>query len=332
MSPYARRITWYLNLRKIPHATCPQPIMPPRPDLSSLLGLSYRRIPVLAIGRDIYLDTRLILSVLSRRFPASDPRFLPLSPATTPNQRALQKLLGSWTVDGGIFDRMAHCIPLESALLSDPKFVADRESFTGWSWDKAEYAQVRPEALVDMRQAFGLLEDVLSDGRAWILGTETPSLGDIEAVWPFDWLAQMDGALPADVISARLFPSTYAWLERFRGAVREAAEAAEKRSAQGGASMQVKGEEAWRHIVQSEFAEAKPEFDEDDPTGLTEGAEVQLWPTDSGFTNKDQGTLVGLTKEEVVISMQTKQGGEEIRIHAPRWGFRIREVDKSAKL
>ncbi|KAL9086824.1 MAG: hypothetical protein Q9165_006971 [Trypethelium subeluteriae] len=307
--------------------------MPPRPDLSSLLGLSYRRIPVLTIGRDIYLDTRLILSVLSRRFPASDRRFHPLSAATTADQRALQKLLSHWTVDGGVFDRMAQCIPLSSPLLSDPKFVADRASFTGWSWEAAEYARVRPEALVCMRQAFGLLEDVLSDGRAWILGTETPSLGDIEAVWPFDWLARMDGALPADVISARLFPSTYAWLERFRGAVSEAAEAAEeKHGGQGGASMQVKGEEAWRHIVQSEFAEAKLEFDEDDPTGLAEGAEVQLWPTDSGFTNKDQGTLVGLTKEEVVIRMQTKQGGEEIRIHAPRWGFRIREIDKNAKL
>ena len=43
----------------------------PRPELSEVMGVTYRRIPILAIGRDIYTDTSLIASTLERRYPAS---------------------------------------------------------------------------------------------------------------------------------------------------------------------------------------------------------------------------------------------------------------------
>lgn len=45
--------------------------MLPRPELSELLGISYRRIPLLAIGNDVYCDTSLISYTLERRFPES---------------------------------------------------------------------------------------------------------------------------------------------------------------------------------------------------------------------------------------------------------------------
>ena len=47
-------------------------MMLPRPELSDLLGVTYRRIPVLAIGNDVYSDTSLIASVLETRFPVSE--------------------------------------------------------------------------------------------------------------------------------------------------------------------------------------------------------------------------------------------------------------------
>ncbi|KAI9657433.1 MAG: hypothetical protein M1821_003115 [Bathelium mastoideum] len=327
MSPYARRITWYLTLRNISHGQCLQPVTMPRPDLAAL-GVQYRRIPVLSIGRDIYVDTRIILAALERRFPATAERSDDgLAPVTTPAQRALRQLLAHFTIDAGVFTRMAQCIPLNAPLLQDAAFRRDREEFSGSSWDPASYARGRPEALVHLRQAVGVLEEVLADGREWILGTEGPSLGDIEAVWPFDWLARMEGAWPEEVISARLFPRTFAWMERFRGRVGEAAKGRGE-----GFVRDVKGEEAVRFVEESGFEEGELTVEEDDPTGLKEGAEVQIWPIDSGFTHKDRGRLVGLTKEEVVVSTRTKEGGEEVRIHAPRWGFRIREVSEDAKL
>ena len=47
------------------------PMTLPRPELSETMGVTYRRIPILAIGRDIYADTSLIASTLERRYPAS---------------------------------------------------------------------------------------------------------------------------------------------------------------------------------------------------------------------------------------------------------------------
>lgn len=35
------------------------------------MGITYRRIPILAIGKDVYVDTSLIASTLERRYPLS---------------------------------------------------------------------------------------------------------------------------------------------------------------------------------------------------------------------------------------------------------------------
>lgn len=43
--------------------------MMPRPLLKETLGLSYRKIPILAIGREIYCDTSLIIEALEHYFP-----------------------------------------------------------------------------------------------------------------------------------------------------------------------------------------------------------------------------------------------------------------------
>lgn len=45
--------------------------MLPRPILTKTFALSYRKIPVLAIGREIYCDTSLIIEALEHFFPAS---------------------------------------------------------------------------------------------------------------------------------------------------------------------------------------------------------------------------------------------------------------------
>lgn len=43
----------------------------PRPEVIELLGIGYRRIPLLAIGNDVYCDTSLIVSQLEKRVPPS---------------------------------------------------------------------------------------------------------------------------------------------------------------------------------------------------------------------------------------------------------------------
>lgn len=148
-----------------------QPPMLPREDIYAL-GVKYRRIPILSIGRDIYCDSRLIFQKLEERFPSG------ALGASEPDQKAVEKLLEKWVVDGGVFERMEQLIPKDLPLVRDPKFLADREDYLGNTWASLDKG---PEALVHMRDAFDFLETgFLADGRQWILGTENPSLADIE--------------------------------------------------------------------------------------------------------------------------------------------------------
>jgi len=278
------------------------------------LGASYRRIPLMSIGRDVYCDTRIILQKLEKHFPNSTLG------ASDPDGRALQKLLEIWAIDGGIFNRAAQLIPSTMPLLNDPKFTKDREDFSGRSWDKNQIEAFRAEALAHIRGGFTLLETtLLADDRDWILKTEKPSLADIEAVWPFDWLVGLKGALPCELISEKQFPKVFAWIERFNKAIKAAKASAPKPTT-------VKGEAALQRITNARFADAEVAVDEHDPLGLRQGEEVEVWPTDSGFRHRDHGRLVGLTPDEVVLSVASQAEQKEVRLHFPRTNFRIKAV------
>lgn len=111
------------------------------------------------------------------------------------------------------------------------------------------------------------------------------------------------------------FPKLYAWIARFKGALNDSKATAPK-------PVTIKGPDAAKFVNRASFAEAEGDVDSNDPLGLTKGADIEFWPIDSGFSHHDRGKLVKLTTTEVTISTQTKEG-KEVRIHAPRVGFRI---------
>ena len=78
--------------------------------------------------------------------------------------------------------------------------------------------------------------------------------------------------------------------------------------------------------MQANYVEDEAGVDPKDPLGLEKGQDVEVWPTDTGFKHRDRGRLISLTKDEVVIAEQSKVGGKEIRVHAPRSGFRVKAV------
>lgn len=126
--------------------------------------------------------------------------------------------------------------------------------------------------------------------------------------------------LPPELVSEKHFPKAFAWLARYRTAREKATASAPKPT-------KLNGQAAAHHIHRSEYAESGGSVDETDPLGLTEGLEVELYPSDWGCEHKDRGRLVALTPNEVTIAVQSKEGGE-IRIHAPRTGFKVKEVDR----
>lgn len=170
-SPYAHKLVWYLALRQIPYAEVKVDYVLPRPDLKAI-GVAYRRIPVMTIGKDVYCDTWLMLKKLEELFPEGR-----LS-ATTPDAKALQQLLYVWSSEGNLFMRGVQSLPLK--FFKNQTFVKDRAEMMGRPFDVAAMEKARPEALAYIRNAFSVLEDLLSDGREWLLKTEKPSLGDIE--------------------------------------------------------------------------------------------------------------------------------------------------------
>ncbi|KAH8880879.1 hypothetical protein GQ53DRAFT_754720 [Thozetella sp. PMI_491] len=324
-SPYARRVTWYLALRGIPYTKCIQPRVLPRPDLARL-GITYRRIPLLAAGREVYLDTRLILSKLDELFPVTEAH-----PSLTPqtgDQRALAHLLERLVIDGGVFRWATGSLPLDAPQFQNPKFIADRADLVGAAslsgptspFSREVRAAAQPTAVAELRAVMAFLEStLLADGRAWILGTESPSIGDIEAAWPLYWVSLAPGSLPED--SKELFPKVFAWLSRLT-------EKIETRQKALGELPSITGEVAAALILGSEFAEAERDVDASDPVvaaaQLQKGDAVILWPSDYGSQYKDSGKLVSVTPSDFVIDNQTDAGS--VRIHAPRHGFMVQKL------
>lgn len=361
-SPYARRIQWYLALRGIPYAECLQPPILPRPDVNDF-GIAYRRIPILSIGRDIYLDTRLQLTKLetSEDLASFAPPLSSITSSAGPDATLITSLLEKWAVDAGLFATAASLLPSDLPLTSDPKFAKDRADFLGASGSKIsapsgsskeEIARVRAqaatirraEALNEMKSYFGTIERQLSDGRTWLLGgTAGPSLADLEAVWLPHWLVLglPPGALSipgtrdgTPYVTEREFPRTWAWLRRFDALIKE------KASRDGTAALkfnitQVKGKTAREMVVRSKWNEDAATVDNSDALvcalGLMQGDEVEVNPTDTGKNHKDRGRLVGLNTTEIVWEARTKEN-ETIRVHAPRHGFEVNVGGTKEKL
>lgn len=321
-SPYARRVAWYLALRGIPYAECIQPPFMPRPDVAAL-GVNYRRIPLLTIGRDVYLDTRLIIQKLEALYPEK-----PRLGASSSGDRALEHLLQTLNIDGGIFNRAFQLLPADLPVLRDPAYYKDRGEFIGRSLTRESLGEGRPEAIVEMKSAFDFLEgSLLADGREWVLGADGPQVADIEAIWPYHWLSGIPGALPEETFSASTYPKVYAWIVRFQKAVSKAKKA-------HGRAQRISGEDALKLITTSPWNETPGSVDKTDSVVVAEGLEagnlVTVWPTDTGSSNKDTGGLVSISGTEVVIETRaTDVAGTVLRVHAPRHGFRVRKSSQT---
>jgi glutathione S-transferase len=125
----------------------------PREDLA-LLGVGYRKIPVMVIGKDVYCDSRLIISKLESLHPNSA-----LSPST-PTDIGIRKLFESWNIDGGIFANAVKMIPYwqEASFLSSEAFVDDRQKLMGWRFTAESMEAGRPGGVQHLQQAFEMLE------------------------------------------------------------------------------------------------------------------------------------------------------------------------------
>lgn len=67
-SPFYQKTLNLLAHYRVPYDIVKTGFMPPRPMLSDVLNITYRRIPVMALDGQVYIDTSIIAQVLEVTF------------------------------------------------------------------------------------------------------------------------------------------------------------------------------------------------------------------------------------------------------------------------
>ncbi len=178
-SSFSEKVRLIFGLKSLAWRSVIIPAVAPKPDLTPLTG-GYRRTPVLQIGANIYCDTALIARELERRFP--QPTLFPA------NQRGLTAALAMW-IEEPFFWPMARFVTGRNAEKAGATFHADRAAMR--NRPDPGIARIKADAdrqLPAMRIQFAWLDDMLADGRQFILG-DAPGLLDFtcyHAVWFLD--------------------------------------------------------------------------------------------------------------------------------------------------
>lgn len=323
-SPYATKVKNLLLVKKIPYQSVDVFMLRVRPELSELLGIGYRRIPVLAIGNDVYCDTALIGLALERQFPASEgygTLFPPRKGGGKADTGLVKALTTSW-VDKIVFPLGAQSLPWGRF---DAAFLADRSDWQGAKIDPVVLAasqSIRTSALISH---LGLLEEQLSDDREWLMDTEQPGLADISVHFVFDWVKAFKSL--KDIYDAKAFPKTLTWLARVTDYLAKA------RTENVAPVVKITGEEAAQIVCSSPRTdiETSTGFNEAEAgrLGLKLGQTVAVSPTDTGKI-PTVGSLVALSREETVIEVRGTAG--TARCHFPRLEFAVVPAAQRSKM
>lgn len=330
-SVVGRRTEWYLTLRSIPYYVCQVDNKMPRPVLDRL-GIHYRRIPVMAVGRDIYCDSRCIIDHLERLYDKT-PK-LGYDMKERPFEYGIQQILENWAFDGGLFQRTAQMIPPDASLMQIEEWRADRSELIGIPFTSNTLKTVLPDALAHTRLHLQMIEhSLLADGRRW-LGRDNPVLSDVHVLWIFDWMMRpkermgMRHAYP-DMLNDKNYPKTFAWIDRMDKAIEDARK-------KNGEPKHLTEDEVVAMIEKASYWEpGELTIDESDPSGLKKGDETDLIALDSaaetGSKRRDVGKLEGLTVTSATIGSKTRNG-VNVRIHYQRTNVRVARASGAPRL
>lgn len=112
--------------------------MPPRPALISL-GVDYRRIPVLAIGNELYCDTSIAVVALEELFPDYSLKG---------RNWALQTASSFFWIDRQMFKNASGLLDWKSL---PAEFIVDRSSYVGNKIDPERMNAAKPLIMSTMR-------------------------------------------------------------------------------------------------------------------------------------------------------------------------------------
>ena len=265
----------------------------PRPDLTDL-GITYRRIPVISVGKDVYCDNSTFLDAIQRH--ATQLGGHPLK--SSPHDRAFE----AWG-----YRSFWSALPLvDEALLTEP-MQKDREALFP-VFTRRDYGQLHQNALSEWRSLFDTIEnDFLAHGQHFIGGAE-PGVADIHAMWMVKWSLQTLTIGQDPAFSKEKWPKVWRWIE----GLSKHDEKGEPEKIEAGKAKEV--------VFASEYIAKEVTVDTNDPLGMKSGEVVAVEASDAApGTYPQKGSLVGLNVREAVVELENG-----LRLHFPRQGYIVK--------
>lgn len=348
-SPFTNKVRVALRLKQIPFSYVTVPSMMPRPLLSKTFNISYRKIPILVIGRELYCDTSLIIEALEHFFsgPAYGTVYPKVRGALSWNYRSLARGFASFWADKPLFRTTTGLIP---HTVWESAFGTDRAQLIGHRLDPQKLRAKVPQNLAAFDLHLSLLETGFNGGEsAWAFPTKSPSLADVSLYYQIRWgidiaagkgIDNLTGGgtqdtgtdATASMWNEERYPGLWRWFHTFETHISSLpdTETAVAEGDEGWVEM-LKKAEFWEEDVLVPAA-APPHTSLDEQSGLKRGVVVSVAPDDTGRDNPTVGKLVAIGVEEVVIE-PLEEGKFKVRIHFPRLGFVIKVLDgERAKL
>jgi len=346
-SPFTWKVRHALRIKQIPYSFITVPSMMPRPVLKDTFGLTYRKIPVLAIGKELYCDTSIIIEALEHFFPESEGYQSLYPPASDGRHyRPMIRGFASYWTDRPLFRATTGLIP---ASVWRTDFGKDRSALIGHPLDANKLEKKVPENMSRLDLHLSMLEPLFGQkDTPWIFSTTAPSIADISLYYQLSWGGDIAkgkyiGNLTAGgtqdtqtegadaVFNAQRYPGIFTWYKTLQRYLSNLPQVEEKDKSMSDLAAQIKKSPVLGRKSLLLPTPRSTHADLDKKNGLIEGALVSVAPDDTGRDDPTIGTLVALSPEEVVIKPVPLEKPAEIavRVHFPRLGFVVRPVDRA---
>jgi glutathione S-transferase len=299
-SPFSEKVRLILGYKGLAWRSVTVPAILPKPDVIALTG-GYRKTPFLQIGADIYCDTALMARVLDERRP--EPPLYPKEIAGT------AQMLAQWA-DTTLF-WTAIPYTMQPAGVAAIFANAPPEALKAFAADRAPFVsnmvrQTTADATAALHTYLGWLETHLADDREFLVRGAV-SIADFSVAHCLWYVHRV----PELAKIFDVYPKLAAWLARVRA------------FGHGESSPMTSAESLDIAARAKEHAPTQV----DAGLGFAAGDAVTVMPTDYG-RDAVPGTLVGLTRHEVVIRRSEARAGT-VHVHFPRIGFQIKQQEQS---
>ena len=220
---------------------CDQPVVLPRKDLEAL-GITYRRIPVLAVGKDVYCDSSLIIDLILDK--VGKYHIL-----TSPADKAWE----SWGYE--TFMAVLTLIPHDFLT---PDFVKDRQTIFPIV-TRPDYKELKPSGIAELQSRLSFVENVLLAKGPYVGGKQL-SVADIHIIWGIRWVLNDLGAKNEKGLGKDDFPKIYKLIESLPESKPET----------------LSSEEAIKTIKEAKLSAGDVSIMQGDPLGIEAGTSVTV--------------------------------------------------------